>query len=216
MNLKKQHALDLLFGAQLVTVITFFSTRIDRAFETVAGVNLAEQLSINLFCAINLSLAIGAHRNVRSRLSGQIVWANLVSTILTAVFCAVVIYNHYHWSTNDTVTAALSLLGILLVIGVSRLHRLPMIDPIVRGWLGVACKAVPHALFGVKIWQEGSAGMPLIAIITGHLMILSRLTQVAFAVHQEKRWDRNRIGALIGDGAGELAWTAATIAWIMY
>ncbi len=216
MNLRKQHALDLLFGAQLVTVITFFATRIDRAFETVAGVNLAEQLSINLFCVINLSLAIGAHRNVRSRLSGQIVWANLIGTILTAVFCAVVVYNHYRWSTNDTVTAALSLLGMLLVIGVSRLHRLPMIDPVVRGWLGVACKAVPHALFGVKICQEGSAGMPLMAIITGHLMILSRLAQVAFAVHQEKQWNRNRIGALIGDGAGEIAWIAATVAWILY
>jgi hypothetical protein len=50
----------------------------------------------------------------------------------------------------------------------------------------------------------------------GHLLILLRLLQIAIAVRQANAWDRNRIGAAISDGAGEIAWLFVTVMWLTH
>lgn len=215
MSLKKRLALDLLFVVQVLGITVFYGTRVVRAFESVQGVNLAELITIFAFCLLNAILGAGAYRTQPSRLGWQIVAVNVVGATETAALAITVACNGYHWSFNDTTTIAIAALGSLMAIGSGKMQGLPLLDPLVKGSMAISCKTLPHLMLAAKIWDEGSAGFPGVAMLFGHLMILGRLTQIGFAVHDEGRWDRNRIGAAISDGTGEIAWIIVTIAWTM-
>ncbi len=207
---------DLLFVFQLAVMAWFYSSRIHKAFETVRGVNLAEQFSIEVFCLLNLALAIASYRRLPSRVARQIVAIHVMNTVATAGMAIIWIIQGYVWSGNDSLTAGLAIGGSIVVITIGYAHALPIIDPIVKGWIAVACKAVPHLMLGFKIAQEGREGLPLAALAMGHLLILLRLAQISIAVYQARSWDRNRIGAVISDASGEVAWIFVTITWFSH
>lgn len=207
---------DALFVGQLLVMLWFYGSRIHRAFETVRGVNLAEQFSIEVFCLLNLALAVASYRSLPSRVAKQIVVIHIINAVATAGLGIIWITQGYVWSGNDILTACLAVGGSLVTITVGQVYGLPLIDPIIKGWIAVACKAIPHLMLGLKIADEGRDGFPLAALVMGHLLILLRLLQIAIAVRQANAWDRNRIGAAISDGAGEIAWLFVTVMWLTH
>jgi hypothetical protein len=197
-------------------MLWFYGSRIYRAFETVRGVNLAEQFSIEVFCLLNLALAVASYKHLPSRVAKQIVTVHIINAVATAGLAVIWLTQGYVWSGNDTLTAGLAIGGSLTVIVIGLLHDLPIIDPVIKGWIAVACKAVPHLMLGFIIADEGRGGFPLAALLMGHLLILLRLFQIGIAVRQARAWDRIRIGAAISDGAGEIAWIFVTIMWLTH
>jgi hypothetical protein len=166
------------------------------------------------FAILNLSLAIEARKNRPSRIATQIVWAFWMFVALIGVLIVATLLNPgFIWKVNDSQTIAIAGIGgIATVLGSRMFFGLPMTDSIVKGMVAVFMKAVPHLMWGLRIADEGSGGVPLMTIVMGHVSVAIRLTQIGIALRQEG-WSRARVGQVIGEGSAEIGWTFATIAW---
>ena len=133
--------------------------------------------------------------------------------ILVLIVCTLANPN-FLWKENDTTTIMVAFAGGLTTgLGGWFLFRAPLTDPIVKGVFCIFLKAIPHFMWGLRIADEGSAGVPLVTVVVGHFTILMRLIQILMAVRQEG-WSKNRVGQLIGEGSAELTWIVATWIWV--
>lgn len=214
MSLKEKTA-DTLFVVQVLCACILAGSQFFRMLNTVEGVNFAMFLTMEVFFGINLYLAIMADRAQSSRVTRQTVATYAIWTALIASNIAAILWNGgYQWGGTDTITFALTGLGVAGTLIVAARHQRDYADPIVKGYLAVFFKGTPQLLLAVKILMEGGAGTPGIAIIMGHITVCIRFGQLAFSI-REAGWDRNRIGSLISELANEASWILVTIAWLI-
>lgn len=216
MSTRKRLIADLLFGCQLIMGVFFVGSRIIRMSQTLQGVLLSEFILIGTFSLMNLSLAITANRVKTTRVAKQTVFVySFWAIALIGCGLSVLLQGTYVWSITDTVTLVVALLAGAVTVAFGKVrHQLTIRDPIVRGCVAMVFKGWPQLALAYNIVRNGGAGIPLLAIILGHVMIFIRIGQLVFAL-REAGWDRNRRGSMISEVGNELTWVVTTIAWIV-
>jgi len=118
------------------------------------------------------------------------------------------------WSVVDTVTLAITGVGIVASVVVARVRQMAVSDAMVRASFAVFLKSVPQITLAWNILRDGGDGIALFAIIAGHLIITMRLAQIGFSI-RISGWDRERFGLAIGEGANEATWIVVTMVWLV-
>lgn len=214
MSFQKRTA-DLLFAVQLIGAILFCGAQFLRSLEDVHGVSVIQFTAACAFVVFNLFLGIGAHRAQPSRVTRQAIASYVVWGVLLAVVVAAVCTNNdYRWSIQDTTILVLTGILAAATLMFGRFHRLPIRDPMLLAFLAIACKSVPQLLLVWTILDQGGSGIPGLSIIVGHCTIFLRLGQVSYMIW-ETGWERNRKWLFVSEGAAEVTWIAATIAWLV-
>ncbi len=213
MFLKKQTIADLLFGVQIVCAGVFGVSQFVRMLTTSQGVSITWFAFWLMFLVVNLVLAVRAHKAQPSRVTAQTIASYSAWTVvITADLILMVSKGNGEWDHRDYQTVLYAGLGIAVVLLIAWFKKLEYSDPIVRGWLAVFFKAVPQLMLAYKIYSVGGAGLSGVAVINGHITIMTRLGQLCFSI-REAGWDRNRIGSAMSEMANETSWMVATIVW---
>ena len=206
---------DGLFIIQIVGATVFGIAQFRVMQTTVEGVSTPWFVFWLAFLLVNLGLAINAHQVKSSRVSRQTVIIYTVWSIVMAVdLMVLLIASAFAWSELDTVTAAITLGGILAAVLFGRWRGIPVSDPIMRATFAVFYRAVPQLTLAYNIWLEGRAGISIVAFVAKHVIICLRLCQVWYSI-REAGWDRNRLGIAIGEVVNELSWLVCTAVWIV-
>ncbi len=212
-SLRDRRIADALFLIQIVGATTFGAAQFRVMQSTVEGVNTSWFAFWLAFLVLNLVLAINAHRTAPSRVSRQtvviyVVWTAVISVDLLMLLRA----SGATWSTLDTITTAATLAGIGTAMAVGRLRGFGVSDPMMRATIAVFCRGVPQLTLAYNVWIEGGAGLSLVGIAAGHVIISLRLFHVWFSI-RDAGCDRNRLGIAIGEAANELSWIVVTVVW---
>lgn len=167
-----------------------------------------------VFIVLHLLLAIAAHRVQASRITKHTIfiyslWLVLIASNILAIF----LNGNYVWSENDTRNVVFSIVGVVLVFIVMKVKNVGLTDPMLKSFLAIVFKAMPQVVMVFEVLHRGGQGVPLLAIIAGHVTILTRIGQILFLI-REAGWDRNRVWLGISEGVNELSWVAVTIIWI--
>ena len=206
---------DGLFYVQAACALALGISQLRRMLTSVEGVSIAWMLFWVAFLAVNLGLAIRAHRQFSSRISRQTI---AIYTLWTAVCGAnlllLVISPAARWNLVDGVTTVITLGGVGVATLIGRARGLKLGDPLLHAAYAVFCKAVPQLTLAWNILREGGAGISIVAFTAGHVTICLRLWQVWFSI-REAGLDRNRLGIAIGEAANELSWVVATVVWLL-
>jgi len=208
----KRLAGDALFLFQLGFALVFGIGQFVQLLSSSQGVSVSWFGAWQVFLLLNLWLAWHAHKAAPSRISVQVLTIYIaLSVMVTANLAVMFVRGTGVWTELDTLTAVLAAIGVFttLVIG-----KFDLSNPLVKGWLAVFFKAAPQVILAWSIWRYGGEGVSWIAVIAGHVMILTRLGQLYFSV-REAGWDKNRIGLLISEGSNELSWILATGVWMV-
>ena len=205
---------DALFVLQAGCSLLFGVSQFRRMLDSVEGVSVTWMLFWVAFLVVNLGLAIRAHRSFASRISRQVI---IIYSLWTAVCAAnlllLLLSPGVRWSVVDTVTASLTVGGVLIATGIGRLRGLRLGDPLLHAAYAVFCKAVPQLTLAWNIYREGGAGISVIAFTAGHVTIGMRIAQIIVSI-REAGLDRNRLGMAIGEAANEASWILATVVWL--
>lgn len=198
-------------GALLLCGSMFF-----RLLKNTEGQLLGSTSLILLFCSMQLLLAFRAHRacpdeNTKLLLWTYVMWFFLILSNVIAYF----INGNYIWKENDTGVLAIALSCAIVVLRLAFALNKKFKDPMVKGLLAILFKAVPQFMMARQIIMEGGAGIPAVAIIAGHITILTRIRQIQFA-SQKSGEERNRYWLYISEGANELSWVAVSTVWLIW
>ena len=204
---------DGLFVLQAGCSLLFGVSQFRRMLDSVEGVSVTWMLFWVAFLAVNLGLAIRAHRNFASRISRQVItvytlWTAVCAANLLLLLCS----SGVQWSLVDSVTATLTLGGVVVATAIGRARGLRFGDPMLHAAYAVFCKAVPQLTLAWNIYREGGAGISVVAFTAGHVTIGMRLAQIVVSI-REAGLDRHRLGMAIGEAANEASWIVATVVW---
>ena len=214
MSSRKQMIADLLLGVQIICTLIFGGSQFIRLLTTSQGVSISWFSFWLAFLLVNLVLGVRAHKTQPSRVTLQTIISYSVWTLMVAADLTVMIAKGTGtWDVHDTRTAVLAGLGIVVVLPTAKLKNLSITDPMVKGWLAVFFKGVPQLVLAYKIFLVGGGGLAGVAVLTGHITILTRLGQLYFSI-KEAGWDRNRTGSAISELANEVSWVIVTIVWL--
>ena len=214
MSSRKQMIADLLLGVQIICTLIFGGSQFIRLLTTSQGVSISWFSFWLAFLLVNLVLGVRAHKTQPSRVTLQTIISYSVWTLMVAADLTVMIAKGTGtWDVHDTRTAVLAGLGIVVVLATAKLKNLSITDPMVKGWLAVFFKGVPQLVLAYKIFLVGGGGLAGVAVLTGHITILTRLGQLYFSI-KEAGWDRNRTGSAISELANEVSWVIVTIVWL--
>ena len=206
---------DSLFLIQCGCAVSLGLAQFRRMLVSVEGVSITWLAFWVTFLAVNLGLAIRAHRAFASRISRQtimvyLLWTALCGANLILLLCS----PSAHWNTVDSVTAGITGGGVVTALALARWRGLRLTDPMVHATFAVFSKAVPQLTLAWNICREGGAGISAVAFTAGHITIGMRLWQILLSI-REAGWDRNRLAMAIGEAANEASWIVATIAWLL-
>lgn len=210
-----QWTADTLFAVQIGFTFIWGGSQFLRLLSSMQGVNISWFLSWLAFLLLNLVLAFRAHRNLPSRVTRQTILSYAAWTLVVLADLSVMLWRGTHlWDGKDTVTTLLVGAGLALTMLVAYRLNLGLVDPMVKGYLAVAFKAIPQLALAYKIMMVGGRGLAPVAVITGHITILTRLGQLWYSI-REAGWDRNRQGSALSELANEGSWIVATLAWLV-
>lgn len=216
MSAKKRLIADLLFGVQIVSALVIFGSLFFSLLHTTQGQSFSLLLLMVAYTVLHLWLALGANKAQPSRVTRQTVFVYGLGIALISSNIGAIIYNGgYRWSTNDTSTVTLALVGTAVVLAVGGLRGIGFKDPISKSFLAMLFKALPQFLMAAKIAQEGGAGVPMAAVIAGNVTILIRIAQVWFAI-REAGWERNRTWLFVSEVVNELSWATVSVVWFCW
>jgi hypothetical protein len=211
---QKKIAADLLFGVQFVCTIVFGGSQFLRMLTTSEGVSISWYGTWEVFLILNLILALRSHHNQSSRVTRQTILSyTLWIVVVTLDLGLMIVSGTGRWNERDTTTTIFAAIGVTMVLTVANRRQLPIADPLVKGNLAIFFKAVPQLILAYNMLTVGGDGLAALAVITGHVTILTRLGQLWFSV-REAGWDRNRIGSVIAEISNEFSWMLVTIVWI--
>lgn len=212
----RQLLADLFFLLQLALALISGGSQFLRLLTTSQGVNTSWLASWLAFLLINLTLTLRAHRRQPSRVTLQTVLTYSSWTVVIAADLGVMLWRELEvWDRLDTLTAAAVGGGLCLTGCTARWRRLPLSDPLVFAGVGVCFIALPQLVLSYKIFQVGGAGLAGAMLLAGHVGILTRLGQLWFAL-REAGWDRNRLGAALGELANEITWILVSLVWLWH
>lgn len=206
---------DLLFGVQIIGATLFCGAYIHRATYDVTGTSIVQFGTVIAFLSFNLMLGIGAHRegpsrNTRQSIAIYVTWL----TLMTTLFVTAASNSAYQWNRVDTVTLQTAIGLTALVLVGSRVAKVPLNDPSVKGSLAIAYKSVPQVLLAWKFILEGATGTPALSILVGHFTILLRIGHILLTA-REGGWNRSLRWLAISETLNELSWLIATAAWLV-
>ncbi len=211
----RQWTADALFAVQIGFTFIWGGSQFLRLLSTTQGVNISWFLSWLAFLLLNLVLACRAHANQPSRVTLQTILSYAAWTTMVLADLGVMLWQGTNlWDGKDTVTALLVGMGLTVILLVAYRLNLGLIDPMVKGYLAVVFKAIPQLALAYKIFMVGGRGLAPVAVVTGHITILTRLGQLWFSI-KEAGWDRNRRGSALSELANEGSWLVATVAWLL-
>lgn len=215
MSFNKKIIADILFGIQIICTFAFGGSQFLRMFTTSQGVSVSWFLFWEVFLVLNLVLAVRAHGNQPSRVTFQTILSYVAWVIMVTLDLGIMFWKGIGiWNGRDTITLVIALIGIITTLVMAHHRKLTIVDPIVKGYLAVFFKAVPQLVLAWNIFMLGGAGIAGMAIVAGHITILTRLGQIGFSI-KEAGWDRNRIGSAISEVANESSWIIVTIIWLL-
>ena len=203
-----------IFWFQVIGGVVFGLGQGVRMMTSTQGVSTTMFAATEIFCIINLILAVAARKAIRVRATGQTLVMYIMGLVIYSGLLAIMLVKgQSRWDGKDWLTSFLVGAGLVLLFGVARLQTLRFTDPMIRGGFALIMKAVPQLVMAVKIWQVGGGGIATTMIVMFHLLTCSRILQVYLAV-QEVGWDRNLKGILLSESGNELSWCAVTAAWL--
>jgi len=205
---------DLLFWVQVAAALGFGISQLLAMRTTVEGVSITWIALWLAFLLVNLVLALSALRVEPGRVIRQTVVIYVVWTVVCAANLVYLLIAGGRWNEVDTVTAAITSVGVLAAVAAGRAHGVGVSDPYVRAAFAVFFKGVPQLTLAWNIYRHGGEGIAVFAFVAGHVTICLRLWQVLYSI-REAGWDRNRIGIGIGEAANELSWIVATAVWLL-
>lgn len=201
---------DALFLAQLGFALIFGIGQFVHLLSSTEGVSMSWFGAWQIFLLLNLWLAWRAHQAQSSRVTKQTLASYLVWSAMVALDISALLFReNWVWNERDTMTAQLASVGVLATLLIGRFN---VSNPLVKGWLAVFFKAVPQVMLAWNVWLVGGAGITWLAIVAGHLTILTRIGQLVLSI-REAGWDKNRIGSLISELPNELSWILVTAVW---
>jgi hypothetical protein len=207
-------AADLFFALQIALALVSGGSQFLRLLSTSQGVNVSWLASWLAFLMINLTLTVRAHRFQPSRVTLQTVLIYAFWTAIIAANLAVLLWTGTVWDHKDTVTVVVVGLGVLLTCWYAWRQGLPLTDPLVNAGCAMCFIGLPQLTLAYKIFTVGGAGLAGLMLLAGHLGIITRLGILWFAI-REAGWDRNRLGAALGELANESTWLLVTLAWLV-
>ncbi len=206
---------DALFAVQIGFTFIWGGSQFLRLLSSTQGVNISWFMSWLAFLLLNLVLAFRAHYNQPSRVTLQTILSYAAWTAMVVADLGAMLWRGTHvWDRTDSVTALLVAAGLAVILLVAYRINLGLVDPMVKGYLAVAFKAIPQLALAYKIFLMGGRGLSPVAVVTGHITILTRLGQLWYSI-KEAGWDRNRRGSALSELANEGSWLVATLAWLV-
>lgn len=170
------------------------------------------------FMAFNVMLAYGACRSAakvagpegdhKRRISRQVLFGYSLGFLLNGSNLILLISRGASFREVDHTTFIAAGLGLLLVLA---MYWKNLLDPMAKGWYALLCKAVPQVLLAVSFWQVGGSAMPLVTLIAGHGIIVTRLIPIFVSYLKQK--DPHTRGLLLSEGSNEASWLLVTLAW---
>jgi len=205
---------DSFFLVQIVAALWFGYAQVSTLLITVEGASITWMGLWLAFVAINLGLAIGASKKEADRVIRQTIGTYLTWTLVIGLAFFTLLVEGALWNEIDTVTACVTGVGMFLLLAYAFFQGLSVLDPIVRGGMGLLFKLVPQLTLAVNIWLHGGKGIAMYTILVGHFIILMRIGQIRMSA-QKSQWDKHRIGVVVGEIGNELSWIVVTIVWFI-
>ncbi len=206
---------DLLFVVQIGFTFIWGGSQFLQLWHSLQGVNISWFVNWLAFLLLNLVLAVRAHANRASRVTWQTIMSYAAWTLVVVADLGVMLWRGTHvWDSTDTVTTLVVAAGLAATLLVAYRLNLGVVDPMVKGYLAISFKVVPQLALAYKISLMGGRGLSPVAVVVGHITILSRLGQLWFSI-KEAGWDRNRRGSALSELANEASWLVATAAWLI-
>lgn len=211
----KRLTADLLLGVQIAGGLLITGSQIARSFSSTQGLSIAMFGLALVFFGLNLVLAIKAHKNQPSRITRQAVFVYVLWMVLCATLVIVALANDPSaWDRSETTISVIAALSAIIVIVVALLKGLSLSNPMVRSWLAIALKAAPQVAQAHKLFIVGGTGLAGLAIVGGHMTMLTRIGQLVFSI-REASWDKNRWASFWSEMANWLTWVLVTIVWFV-
>ncbi len=205
---------DAVFLLQCACALGFGLSQFARMLDSVEGISITWMAFWAVFLAVNLGLAVRAHRVFASRISRQTIVIYLLWTVLCGANLALLLLSEAAaWNSIDSATAAIVLAGVAGTLAVARVRHLRISDPMVHAAFAVFSKSVPQLTLAWNIWREGGAGLSTVALVAGHITIGLRLWQIVLSI-REGGWDRPRLALAVSESTNEASWIVATVAWL--
>jgi hypothetical protein len=206
-----QRANDSILGIGWVSAFFWCGSQALRALTSIKGVSLAQYLAFGLGFAVQFLLAVAGYRKQPSRLLAQLLVVFGTWTILAAMLVMVVSFGTpYRWSYYDSTIAWLSAIGLGLVAIYAIPTHVSITDAAIKGLINIVLKSIPQFLLVETIWHEGSSAISIVAIVTGHISIVSRLGPMLW---HSKGSTREQKWLMVTDAFNLVSWAAVTMAW---
>ena len=205
---------DSFFLVQIVAALWFGYAQVSTLLLSVEGASITWMGLWLAFVAINLGLVIGASKKEADRVIRQTVGIYSTWTLVIGLSFFTLLVEGALWNEIDTVTACVTGVGMFLLLAYAFFQGLSVLDPIVRGGMGLLFKLVPQLTLAVNIWLHGGKGIAMYTILVGHFIIMMRIGQIWMSV-QKSQWDKHRIGVVVGEIGNEVSWIVVTIVWFI-
>ncbi len=212
----KKLFLDSFFLFQIILAIIFGTSQFVHMLHTSTnGLSTSMFLCTFIFVSINLHLAFASHHANPNRITSQTVIIYVVGVAIYASLTTLMfLKSDDMWGVSDTVTFLIAFVLILISVIYTKVKKVELFDPIMKGFYGVILRVIPQIALALKIAQYGGAGLSAVMVIIFHILTISRIFQISMNI-KEVGWDRNRIGLLIAETGNELSWTLVTVVWLM-
>lgn len=182
--------------------------------DSIAGVSITWLAFWLSFLITNLVIAVSATKAFPSRTARQTVVIYAVWSIVIAGTLVNLLVLGAEWKQLDSLTATLTLAGVILSIIWAKLRGISISDPFVLASFAVFFKGIPQITLAWLIFQEGGDGLSSYAVLFGHVIIGLRLFQIGLSI-REAGWDKNRRCIFLGEAANGLSWLIATMVWLL-
>jgi len=203
---------NLLFWFQIIVAWIFTFPQIRNILiDKTQGLTLALYSTSILYNIFSLSLAISSYRVNPDKIRKQTIiiflqW--LVFTNLIFIFGLKKII----WRPGDTLICII----IFILSTITVLYYKGIKDPFSRGFLSVWCKSIPQLWLGYTMLSVGSSqGLPLLTLIAGYLLCITRMVQVLLSA-LKGGWDGPIKGLFLGESSNVFAWTISVIIWTIF
>ncbi len=209
-------AADALFYIQVIGAAGLVIPMLIRNLYTVEGVSMSFLIVLLVFCGLQASLALPAHRTQPSRKTRQALFIYMMWIVLVGVDILIIwLGGLYEWDTNDSVTIGATLVGAVLVYRRRRSRGFTFENPITKSQVAMTTRGIPQLLQGVKIFIAGGGGLPGVSVLVGNLNIWIRMAHLILT-QQEAIWDENRRWLLASELVNALTWGMVSIVWLSW
>lgn len=212
-----------LFGFQILMAWGFTIPQLIRSSKSTEGMTITWSLFCLVFSLVNIFLAIGAYRQMRTQKASQlvIVYANWIVLWLAML---VVICLKGTWSTTDSILSVVVVSAVIYVLSTRRKETLTatLTEPITRGIISLIVKSTPQLYIAYCIIHaKSNTGLAGATLLIGHITVCTRIAEILVSALARKEdgsrnWSRHNVGLFISELGNELTWCVTTLVWFMY